>query len=269
MESGKVVAVRGGGDIATGTICRLHRCGFRVVVLEAQFPLAIRRAVSLAEAVYEGSHTVEDITAVHITTINACNDAWQGGVIPVLVDPLAESLRQLQPHALIDAILAKRNCGTHREMALITIGLGPGFTAGIDVNAVIETARGHDLGRILFTGSAMANTGIPGLVEGYTTERVIYAPQSGTLNQIRDIGSQVICGEPLATIDNTPVAAPFSGIVRGMIRNNSTVRKGLKIADIDPRLSEQQNCYTISDKSRCISGGVLEALLYLSHQKKE
>lgn len=269
MESRKIVVVRGAGDIATGTICRLHRCGFLVVVLETLAPQAIRRAVSFSEAIYDGSQTVEGITATRIETVSGCRDAWEKGVIPVLVDPKTESLKKLQPHALIDAILAKRNCGTRLDMAEITIGLGPGFTAGEDVSAVIETARGHNLGRILLTGSAIPNTGIPGPIEGYTRERVIYAPQSGYLHLIHDIGSQVKCGEQLATIDSSPVTAPFTGIVRGIVRNHSKVHTGLKIADMDPRLSEKQNCYTISDKSRCISGAVLEALLFLSNQSNK
>ena len=264
MEPGKLtIVVRGGGDIATGTICRLHRCGFKVVVLEVEHPRAIRRAVSLAEAVYDGRQTVEGVTAERIERAEQCGDIWQRGHVPLLVDPRAESLGQLRPYAVVDAILAKRNLGTHKGMAGITIALGPGFVAGKDVDAVIETARGHDLGRVLTTGSAMANTGIPGAVHGYTTERVLYAPQSGVLTVIRDIGSRVETGELLATINTTPILAPFPGIVRGIIRNQSLVHQGLKIADIDPRASETHNCFTISDKARCISGGVLEALLCL------
>lgn len=268
MEPGKLIAVRGGGDIATGTICRLHRCGFRMVVLETAYPRAIRRGVSLSEAVYEGHQTVEGVAAECVVTVEQCEDVWRRGNVPLLIDPLAESLNRLQPVALIDAILAKKNLGTHKGMAKITIALGPGFIAGKDVDAVIETARGHDLGRVILTGSAMANTGIPGPVEGYTTERVLYAPQSGTLTIVKDIGCQVETGELLATIDNNPVTAPFSGIVRGMIRDQSRVLKGLKIADIDPRSAEWKNCYTLSDKARCISGGVLEALISLTiHQQ--
>lgn len=264
MEAGKLIFVRGGGDIATGTICRLHRCGFRVAVLETEAPKAIRRAVSLAEAVYNGCQTVEGVTAERIETVMQCEEVWRRRHVPVLIDPQADTLAHLRPLAVIDAILAKRNCGTHMSMAKITIALGPGFTAGEDVHAVIETARGHDLGRVLLTGCALPNTGIPGTVEGFSKERVLYAPCGGTMFVIRDIGSTVEQGELLARIDNSPIRAPFRGVVRGMLRDRSQVHQGLKIADLDPRHTELKNCSTISDKARCISGGVLEALLFLT-----
>jgi len=262
MESGKLIAVRGGGDIATGTICRLHRCGFRVVILETDAPRAIRRTVSLAEAVYDGRQTVEGVTAERVASVAGCEEVWSRGNIPVLIDPRAETLACLQPVALIDAILAKRNCGTRITMAEITIALGPGFIAGEDVHIGIETARGHDLGRVLLTGSALPNTGIPGAVEGFSKERVLYAPCEGTISVVRDIGSIVEKGEALAQIDTAPINAPFRGVVRGMLRDRSRVQQGLKIADLDPRYNELKNCATISDKARCISGGVLEALLF-------
>jgi xanthine dehydrogenase accessory factor len=263
MEPGKLIVVRGGGDIATGTICRLHNCGFRLLVLETEHPNAIRRAVSLSEAVYDSSHTVEGVTALRVNRTEQCEAIWQQHDIPILVDPEARCLQKLRPFAVVDAILAKKNIGTNKDMAAVTIALGPGFSAGEDVDAVIETARGHDLGRVILSGPALPNTGIPGAVAGFTTERVLYAQQDGRLEIITDIGSSVTAGELLARIDDEPVTAPFQGLVRGMIRHGSLVKKGLKIADIDPRCSEQKNCYTISDKARCISGGVLEALLFL------
>jgi xanthine dehydrogenase accessory factor len=263
MEPGKLIVVRGGGDIATGTIHRLHNCGFRLLVLETEHPNAIRRAVSLSEAVYDSSHTVEGITALLANSSEQCEAIWQQHKVAVLVDPEAKCLQKLRPCALVDAILAKKNLGTTRKMAAITIALGPGFSAGHDVDAVIETARGHDLGRVILSGPARPNTGIPGPVAGFTTERVLYAQQSGRLEIVTDIGSSVAEGELLARIDGKAVTAPFQGLVRGMIRHGSIVKKGLKIADIDPRYSEKENCYTISDKARCISGGVLEALLSL------
>jgi len=265
MLKNQVVIVRGGGDIATGTIHRLHRCGFRVLVLESAPPTAIRRTVSYCEAVYDGKTTVEDISAVRISAIEQCQSVWKDNNVAVVIDPRGECIEKLKPLAVIDAILAKKNYGTAMGMAPVTIGLGPGFTAGKDVHAVIETARGHSLGRVIYHGSALANTGIPGTIQGYDTERVIYAGNSGEMRIIHDIGSKVNYGEAIAMIDSTPVTAPFSGLVRGMIRSNFAVHKGLKIADIDPRTNERDNCYTISDKARCISGGVLEALLYLSN----
>ena len=262
-----IVVIRGGGDIATGTICRLHHCGFKLLVMETGNPTAIRRTVAMSEAVYEGSQTVEDVTAERVATIDECAGIWAKGRIPLLVDPAAESLSQLQPVALVDAILAKKNCGTTKNMAPITIGLGPGFCAGKDVHAVIETARGHRLGRTIYSGCPLPNSGIPGMIGGYTTERVLYAPDDGTIEVLQDIGSQVNKGEPVASIGTTKLFASITGLVRGMIRNHTKVTKGLKIGDIDPRINEIDNCYTISDKARCISGGVLEALLFLAKEK--
>ncbi len=264
MIGSGIVVVRGGGDIATGTICRLSHCGFRLLVLETAKPTAIRRRVALSEAVYDGSQTVEGVTAKMVENIAGCAAVWAEGKVPLLVDPAAECLREVQPIALIDAILAKKNCGTTKNMAPITIGLGPGFCGGKDVHAVIETARGHRLGTIIYNGCPLANSGIPGTIGGYTTERVLYAPQAGKVEIIQDIGGKVTKGDPVAYIDTAELLAPITGLVRGMIRNHSIVTKGCKIGDIDPRIDEVENCYTISDKARNISGGVLEALLHLA-----
>lgn len=258
--------VRGGGDIATGTICRLHHCGYKILVLEIENPTAIRRTVALSEAVYDSIKTVEGVTAERITTCQNCNESWSRDRVPLLVDPAADCLPQMSPIALVDAILAKKNCGTTKHMAPITIGLGPGFCGGKDVHAVIETARGHQLGRTIYTGSPLADSGIPGMIGGYARERVLYAPETGTIKVLQDIGSQVTKGEVIAHIGNTKLIAPISGLIRGMIRNQTKVAKDLKIGDIDPRIDEVENCYTISDKARCISGGVLEALLFLSRK---
>jgi len=264
MIRGGVVVVRGGGDIATGTICRLHHCGYKVLVLETENPTAIRRTVALSEAVYDRIITVENVTAERIASCQECDKSWNRNRVPVLIDPAAECLPKVRPIALVDAILAKRNCGTKKTMAPITIGLGPGFCGGKDVHAVIETARGHQLGRTIYSGSPLADSGIPGMIGGYTRERVLYAPETGIIEVLQDIGSQVTRDDVIARIGNTELVAPISGLVRGMIRNKTKVAKGLKICDIDPRIDEVENCYTISDKARCISGGVLEALLFLS-----
>lgn len=258
-----IVIVRGGGDVATGTIHRLHRCGFRVLVLETTTPTAIRRTVSFCEAVYDGETTVEDVTAVHVDSTGQCEEIWQADKVAVYIDLPGECIPGLQPIAVVDAILAKKNCGTRIDMAPVTIGLGPGFNASDDVKAVIETARGHNLGRVIYGGKASANSGIPGEIKGYGKERVIYAETAGPLQIIKDIGSTVSKDEVIAMTGDTPVKASIDGLVRGMIRENFQVHQGLKIADIDPRREELDNCYTISDKARCISGGVLEALLYL------
>ncbi|MFT5700235.1 MAG: xanthine dehydrogenase accessory factor [Desulforhopalus sp.] len=265
MSEKGIVVVRGGGDIATGTICRLHRCGFRVLVLETGAPTAIRRTVSLCEAIYDGETTVEDLTAVHVNNPDQCEQVWRAGKVPIYIDLKGKCITTLQPIAVVDAILAKKNFGTHTAMAPVTIALGPGFTAGEDVHAVIETARGHSLGRVILHGKALANSGIPGTIQGYNRERVVYAKATGQLHIIHDIGNHVTAGETIAMIGNTPVKAPITGLIRGLLRNDFPVHQGLKIADIDPRIDEKDNCYTISDKARCISGGVIEALLFLSN----
>lgn len=265
IDSG-IVVIRGGGDIATGTICRLHHCDFKLLILETAKPTAIRRTVAMSEAVYDGSQTVEGVTAARVENINECTAVWTKGWVPLLVDPTAECLHEVQPIALVDAILAKKNCGTTKNMAPITIGLGPGFCGGEDVHAVVETARGHRLGRIIYSGCPLANSGIPGMIGGYTTERVLYSPCAGIIEVVQDIGSKVSKGDLVAYIDNSELLAPIHGLVRGIIRTQTSVTEGLKIGDIDPRADEVENCYTISDKARCISGGVLEALLVLARR---
>lgn len=259
----EIVIVRGGGDLASGTIQRLHRSGFKVVVLDVAKPTSIRRSVCYSEAIYEGKATVEGITAVHVDSVKKIKKVLAESKIPVVIDPKGNYIDIIKPQIVVDAILAKRNLGTNINMADITIALGPGFEAGRDVHAVIETMRGHNLGRVILKGQAEKNTGLPGDIMGYTKERVIYCPCDGKIENTREIGDLVKCEEILAYVGNTPIRATINGVLRGIIRNKSKVTKGLKIADIDPRLEEKNNCYTISDKARNISGGVLEAILYL------
>jgi xanthine dehydrogenase accessory factor len=263
IDSG-IVVVRGGGDIATGTICRLHHCGYKLLVLETQTPTAIRRTVALSEAAYNSTKTVEGVTAERVKSIGDCAAIWTKGKVPLLIDPNADCLAEIKPIALVDAILAKKNCGTTKNMAPITIGLGPGFYGGKNVHAVVETARGHQLGRTIYSGRPLPDSGIPGMIGGYTKERVLYAPHAGTIQVVRDIGSKVTKGEVVARIGTYELVAPITGLIRGMIHNHTKVAEGFKICDIDPRIAEVENCHTISDKARCISGGVLEALLFLS-----
>ncbi len=259
------ILVRGGGDIATGTIYKLCKCGFRVLVTETAHPSAIRRYVAFSEAVYQGKMTVEDMTA---TLVENWEDAWkvmEQGRPAILIDPECSILKEHRPAVVVDAILAKKNLGTNRNMAKRTIGLGPGFEAGVDVDYVIETKRGHNLGRVIKTGTAAANTGIPGVIGGYGKERVIHAPADGTLISKAHISDLVQKDQVIAVIESensiTPIYASITGILRGIIRDGYPVTKGFKIADIDPRESEKENCFTISDKARCIAGGVLEAIL--------
>lgn len=265
-----LIIVRGGGDIASGTIYKLHRCGFPVLVLEAESPSAIRRNVAFSEAVYQGSQQVEDALCILAKSIEEALDLLRENKIAMLVDPDGACIPALKPLAVVDGILAKKNLGTHRGMAPITIALGPGFEAGRDVNAVIETRRGHKLGRVILQGYAEANTGIPGIIGGYGKERVIHSPAEGRLRNVRAITETVQAGEVIAIVEtqdgDVPVQASIDGILRGLIRDGYPVTKGFKIADIDPRSEEYENCFTISDKARCIAGGVLEALLYLKGQ---
>ena len=256
-----LVIVRGGGDIATGTIKALWYAGFKLLVLETQNPAAIRRQVSVCEAVYDGTATVEGMEAVLISSKEQMESVWEQGKVPVTVDPYGEWISKLSPLVVVDCILAKKNLGTRKDMAEVTIGLGPGFCAGEDVDFVIETMRGHNLGRIIDKGSALPNTGIPGMIGGFAAERVIHATGQGILNNVHKIGDIVEKNEVIALIKTDsgeiPVKASITGIIRGLIRDGYPVTKGFKIADIDPRKEELSNCFTISDKSRCIAGSVL------------
>ena len=260
-----LIIVRGGGDLATGTIYKLRKCGFPVLILEAAQPSAIRRNVAFCEAVYQGTQTVEDITCYLASSVEEALRFLEAGRLAVLVDPKGEAISALKPLAVVDAILAKKNLGTRRDMAPITVALGPGFTAGEDVDAVIETKRGHNLGRVLWNGCAAPNTGIPGIIDGYGKERVIHCPATGILRNVKSITDTVTKGETIAVVETengtVPVEATLDGILRGLIRDGYPVKKGFKIADIDPRAAQYSNCFTISDKARCIAGGVLEAIL--------
>lgn len=256
-----MIIVRGGGDLASGTVYKLHKCGYLVLILETDRPMAIRRKVSFCEAVYDGVSKVEDVVCRRAETAEQCIQAWNSHEIPLMTDPDGTVIRQMHPAAVIDAILAKKNLGTSKDMAPLTIALGPGFCAGKDVHYVIETKRGHQLGRVIEQGYAAPNTGIPGIIEGYGAERVIHAPVSGKIQVLGQIGSVVTKGQTLAVIGDTGVSATIDGVLRGIIRDGFEVEAGLKIADIDPRIAEKDNCATISDKARCIAGGVLEVLV--------
>ena len=262
-----LVIVRGGGDIASGSIEKLHKCGFNVLVLEVENPSSIRRKGCYGEAVYTGEMEIEGIKSKKIKYLDEINKMFEERVIPVLIDPMAECTQILNPVALVDGILAKKNYGTNRGMAPVTIALGPGFTAGKDVDIVIETMRGHNLGRLIYEGEAMTNTGVPGNIGGFTKERVIYSEYEGVINNIHEIGDIVKKGDILAKIGGNEVYASIDGVLRGMIRDGFYVTKKFKIADIDPRKDEQKNCFTISDKSRSIGGAVLEAVI--SSMKKK
>ena len=274
MNKKILIICRGGGDLATGIVHRLFRAGFPVLVLETDSPAAIRRQVSFSEAVYDRMATVEGVTAERIASADraSVDHVLEAGRVPLLVDPEGNSIAQLKPDIVVDAIIAKKNLGTAKEMAPLVIGVGPGFTAGEDVDLVVESMRGHNLARIFTTGSALPNTGIPGNIGGFTKERVLHAEVDGYMKNIRKIGDIVEKGEEIARIyekmteegifsgSYVSVEASISGIIRGLIREGYHFQKGFKIADIDPRESELANCFTISDKARSIGGSVLEAV---------
>ncbi|WP_040463148.1 selenium-dependent molybdenum cofactor biosynthesis protein YqeB [Limisalsivibrio acetivorans] len=265
------ICLKGGGDLATGVALRLYHSGLkRIVILEADQPLAVRRTVCLSEAVNAGSHTVEDITSVRIDDVNDAEAVLAEAKIPVLRDPEWKSLKSLKPDVVIDAILAKRNLGTTMDEAPLVIGLGPGFTAGVDVHCVIETNRGHYLARVLWDGSAQANTGAPGAVKGYTVERVVWAEASGTFHTDKAIGDHVEAGESIGTLDNNIVTTEIKGVLRGLLPGGTRINKGTKIADIDPR-DDAAYCGFVSEKSLAIGGGVLEAVLgsYTAQQQEK
>ncbi|TXJ42162.1 selenium-dependent molybdenum cofactor biosynthesis protein YqeB [Brachyspira pilosicoli] len=270
LINNELVIVRGAGDLATGVVYSLYKAHFKVIILETQHPSAIRRKVALSEAVYDGKTKVEDIEAVLIKSYEEAlniitNKDYKE--IPILIDPNCEILNHIKPTFLIDAIIAKKNLGTNKSMAKYTIALGPGFTAGKDCDIVIETIRGHNLGRMYLDGEAIPNTGIPGNIGGKEAERVIHANSDGIIENIKNIGDFVREKEVIAYINNDnkkiEVIAPFEGLLRGIIRDGFKVRKGLKIADIDPRKYEYDNCFTISDKARNLGGAVLTAMMYL------
>lgn len=262
IVANNIVVIRGAGDLATGIAYRLHKAGFRVLMLEIEKPLVIRRKVAFASAIFEDECTVEGVKAVKAKSPHNINLIWSQGLIPVLIDPEAKILPFIKPGILVDAILAKKNLGTNRNMAPITIGLGPGFNAGVDVDIVIETNRGHNLGKLIFSGYAEENTGIPGQVMGYARERVLYAPADGVIHNLSDIGEEVKKGQIISYVGDKPVSAAIDGVLRGLIMNGMIVSAGLKIGDIDPR-GIKEYCYTISDKARSLGGSVLEAIMFL------
>ena len=248
------VVVHGGGDLATGVAIRLHRSGIRVVITELTHPLAVRRTVSFAEAVYEGDWTVEDVTARRVGSAAQALELVGSGMIPVLVAPA--SVLPLRFPVLVDARLTKRPGATDIAMAPLVIGLGPGFVAGTDCHAVVETKRGHTLGRVYWSGSALPDTSTP---EG-DPRRVVRSPADGVLAAHVAIGEHVEAGQLIGEVNGSPVTSPLSGVVRGFIRPGLTVSKGLKIGDVDPR-DVRERCFLVSDKALAIGGGVLEAIL--------
>lgn len=264
------VAIKGAGEMASGIAHRLYRAGMtRILMLDAENPLCVRRFVSFCEAVYDGTAEVEGVRARLAVELPDVAPIWQAGEIAVIVDPAWNSIGSLKPDILIDAIMAKRNLGTRKDEAVFVIGVGPDFVAPRDVDAVIESNRGHDLGRVIYDGSAEAYTGTPGEIKGVASERVLRAPVAGRVKHMHQLGDAVKKGDLVLYVDNAAVYAPFDGILRGLIRE-MTVDKGEKVGDVDPR-ARKEYCFTISEKARGIAGGVLEAVLheYFGHDERE
>lgn len=254
-----LVIIRGGGDLATGVAVRLFRAGFSVVILEINRPTVIRLPVSFARTVYEGEAIIEGIEAVLIPSWEEAKKNIKLNKIPVLVDPKGSCIKKLSPTVLVDSILAKRNLGTRKEQAPLVIGLGPGFTAGEDVDVIIETKRGHNLGRVYYHGQAAPDTGVPGEVGGESKRRLLRAPAEGKIIPLHKIGDLVKAGEVIAEVEGVPLKVEISGVLRGLIYPKSWVTKGMKVGDIDPR-GIREYCFTVSDKARSLGGAVLEAI---------
>ncbi|MEW5910330.1 MAG: selenium-dependent molybdenum cofactor biosynthesis protein YqeB [Thermodesulfobacteriota bacterium] len=261
-----MIGIKGAGEMASAVAWRLFMANFRkLFMMEIGLPTAIRRAVSFSEALFEKEKTVEGVTAVALDRIEEIRNIWERNAIPIFIDPGWEIVRKISPEILVDAILAKKNLGTRIEDAPLVIGLGPGFTAGIDVHMVIETHRGHGLGRVITAGSAQPDTGIPGRVDGYTSERVIRAPADGIFRSDRQIGDFIKPGEIIGAVSGIPLCASIGGVIRGLIRPETIVSARMKIGDIDPG-NNPGFCHTISDKARSISGSVLEGVLRVFHE---
>lgn len=261
-----LVVIRGAGDIATGIALRLWRARIRVVMTDLERPTAIRRTVCFSQAIRNGEATVEDVAAKRASDSFDALALLEQGVIPVLADPEGSCIPVLEPDGVVDAILAKKNLGTRIADARVVVGVGPGFTAGEDCHAVVETMRGHWLGRVYYKGSAQPNTGIPGLIGGFSGERVLRAPADGLFHQLREIGEQVKEGDVAATVDGVPMLCTLTGVLRGILPEGTPVFRGMKAGDIDPRC-EPEHCYCASDKALAVGGGVLEALLALSQSR--
>ena len=259
-----LVVIRGAGDIASGIALRLYRAGMRLVLTDLKEPTAVRRTVCFSEAIRLGEVRVEEVTGRLAHSPREALELAEQGVVPVLADPEGACIGALKPDGVVDAILAKKNLGTHKGMAPAVVAVGPGFTAGVDCHAAVETKRGHTLGRVLYTGSPIPNTGVPGNIGGYTVERVLRAPADGVFRPCLEIGAMVKAGEVAALVGETPMRCTIDGCLRGLLQDGIAVFEGMKCGDIDPRC-RPDHCRTASDKALAVGGGVLEALLHLTH----
>ena len=262
-----IVLVKGAGDLASGVAHRLRKAAFSVVMTEIEKPTAIRRTVSFAQSIYDGKVEVEGIKGIHVKDVEDAFKVMENGDIPVLIDPDVKCKEIIKPHIIVDAILAKVNINTTIEDADLVFALGPGFTAGVDCHAVIETKRGHDLGRVYLEGTAIPDSGVPGEVGGKSIERLLRATSDGVFQGIHKIGDYVKENETVATCGGVPLKSQIDGYLRGLLYDGLEVFEGMKVGDVDPRC-ERHHCFTISDKARALGGAVLEAILYFESLSK-
>ena len=263
------VVIRGGGDLATGVAEVLYQSGFKILILDIEKPSSIRRSVCFSEAIYDGVTKVENIICKKVENENEIEKCWNEKIIPIMVDEKGEIIKKIKPNVVVDSIIAKKNLGTTKDMAPITIALGDGFEAGKDVDIVIETMRGHNLGRIITSGRAMKNTGIPGEIKGVSKDRVIYSLANGIFSSVKKIGDTVQKDEIIGYVGDVEIRGKISGVLRGIIRDGYEVTENMKIGDIDPRIEEKSNCFTISDKARSLGGAVLRAIMFRLKEERE
>ena len=263
------VVIRGGGDLATGVAEVLYQSGFKILILDIEKPSSIRRSVCFSEAIYDGIIQVENIICKKVENENDIEKCWNEKIIPIMVDEKGEIIKKIKPNVVVDSIIAKKNLGTTKDMAPITIALGDGFEAGKDVDIVVETMRGHNLGRVITSGRAMKNTGIPGEIKGVSKDRVIYSLANGRFSSVKKIGDTVQKDEIIGYVGNVEIRGKISGVLRGIIREDYEVTENMKIGDIDPRIEEKNNCFTISDKARSLGGAVLRAIMFRLKEERE
>ena len=263
------VVIRGGGDLATGVAEVLYQSGFKILILDIEKPSSIRRSVCFSEAIYDGIIQVENIICKKVENENDIEKCWNEKIIPIMVDEKGEIIKKIKPNVVVDSIIAKKNLGTTKEMAPITIALGDGFEAGKDVDIVVETMRGHNLGRVITSGRAMKNTGIPGEIKGVSKDRVIYSLANGIFSSVKKIGDTVQKDEIIGYVGNVEIRGKISGVLRGIIKEGYEVTENMKIGDIDPRIEEKNNCFTISDKARSLGGAVLRAIMFRLKEERE
>lgn len=263
------VVIRGGGDLATGVAEVLYQSGFKILILDIEKPSSIRRSVCFSEAIYDGVTKVEDIICKKVENENDIEKCWNEKIIPIMVDEKGEIIKKIKPNVVVDSIIAKKNLGTTKEMAPITVALGDGFEAGKDVDIVVETMRGHNLGRVITSGRAMKNTGIPGEIKGVSKDRVIYSLANGRFSSVKKIGDTVQKDEIIGYVGDVEIRGKISGVLRGIIREGYEVTENMKIGDIDPRIEEKNNCFTISDKARSLGGAVLRAIMFRLKEERE